>query len=103
MSDTTGLCLQDLVGANSGAGGDHHIHNHSLHDSVSASVSVSSAIPSLMSVGGTANLGLNHHIPHHTSHDLMNHLHPHSILPQTALHEPLEKLKCKFLFISLFL
>lgn len=98
MSDSAGLCLQDLVGGSnngSGSGSNNnpdHLHNHhSLHDSVAAAVSVSSAITGLMSSGGS---GLSH--LHHNSHDVSNHHHHHSVVPHTpALHEPLEKLKCK--------
>lgn len=112
MSDSAGLCLQDLVGGGGGGGGSgsgggggggggggnnnstsDHIHNHhSLHDSVAAAVSVSSAITGLMS--GTGASGLSH--LHHNSHDVSNHHHHHSVVPHTpTLHEPLEKLKCK--------
>ena len=106
MSDSAGLCLQDLVGGGGGGGGGggsggsgnnnsgDHLHNHhALHDSVAAAVSVSSAITGLMSVG-TGGTGLSH--LHHNSHDVSNH-HHHSVVPHTpTLHEPLEKLKRKF-------
>lgn len=113
MTDT-GLCLQDLVGGggqgqagsagatnanNSGSGANHndHLHNHSsIHDSVAAAVSVSSAITGLMSGGaGTGPLG---HLHHHGGHDLSghHHHHHHHMGPHTpSLHEPLEKLKSK--------
>lgn len=109
MSDSAGLCLQDLVGGGGGGGGGNnnnnnnnnngnnnnnasdHLHNHhSLHDSVAAAVSVSSAITGLMTGGS----GLSH--LHHNSHDVSNH-HHHSVVPHTpTLHEPLEKLKRKY-------
>lgn len=116
MSDN--ICLQDLVGGN-GGGVNHngvnnshltdHLHNHhSLHDSVAAAVSVSSAITGLMSGGGAGgSSGLGHHLhsSHHNSHhDLSNHHHHHhhSVVPHTpTLHEPLEKLKREFLYLSL--
>lgn len=90
MSDAHGLCLQDFVSANTNNGNaNDHLHNHhNLHDSVSSAVSVSSAITGLMSSG---NNSLNH-----LSHDTSNHHHHHHSLSNTpALHEPLEKLKCK--------
>lgn len=84
MSDS--ICLQDLVGGGGGGGGNNngnnvggnnnatvssgssvlnnnhltdHLHNHhaSLHDSVAAAVSVSSAITGLMSVGQVGHNG----------------------------------------------
>lgn len=96
ISDSSGLCLQDLVGGNGSNNNDHmHNHNHhSMHDGVSAAVSVSSAITGLMSgQGGSGGLG---HL-HHSAHDISNHHHHHhSVVPHTpTLHEPLEKLKCK--------
>ena len=90
MSDAHGLCLQDFVsaGTNNGTTNDHLHNHHNLHDSVSSAVSVSSAITGLMSSG---NNSLNH-----LSHDTSNHHHHHHSLSNTpALHEPLEKLKCK--------
>lgn len=123
MSDTSGLCLQDLVsgsqqvqqgggaGNNSGSGGGNssnassnhqndHLHNHHsvLHDSVAAAVSVSSAITGLMS--GGAGTGPLTHLHHHGGHDLSghhhHHHHHHNLGPHTpSLHEPLEKLKSK--------
>lgn len=105
ISDT-GLCLQDLVGggggtSNNGGGGggggsgNDHLHNHhSLHDSVAAAVSVSSAITGLMPGGGGGGSGLSH--LHHSTHDVGAH-HHHGVVPHspTVLHEPLEKLKSK--------
>lgn len=113
MTDTSGLCLQDLVGnggGGTGGGGggggggtntngtsDHHLHhnhnshNHhgSLHDSVTGGgVSVSSALTSLMSPGINSGLG---HL-HHGTPDLSAHHHHHQH-PSSVLHEPLEKLK----------
>lgn len=102
MSDSAGLCLQDLVGV--GTGNSDHLHNHhTLHDSVAAAVSVSSAITGLMSGGGGGgdnNSGLSH--LHHGSHDVSGHHHHHSVVPHTptVLHEPLQKLKCKFFFFN---
>lgn len=91
MSDGHGLCLQDFVSAanNNGTSNDHLHNHHNLHDSVSSAVSVSSAITGLMSSG---NNSLNH-----LSHDTSNHHHHHhhSLSNTPALHEPLEKLKCK--------
>lgn len=91
MSDAHGLCLQDFVtaGTNNGTTNDHLHNHHNLHDSVSSAVSVSSAITGLMSSG---NNSLNH-----LSHDTSNHHHHHhhSLSNTPALHEPLEKLKCK--------
>lgn len=113
ISDT-GLCLQDLVGGHGGGGGgvsssggnngnqNDHIHNHhSLHDSVTASVSVSSAITGLMPSGTGGGSSLSH--LHHGSHDVSSH-HHHSVLPHTptVLHEPLEKLKREYYIINLF-
>lgn len=92
MSDAHGLCLQDFVsaGTNNGNTNDHLHNHHNLHDSVSSAVSVSSAITGLMSSG---NNSLNH-----LSHDTSNHHHHHHSLSNTpTLHEPLEKLKCKYL------
>ncbi|XP_052861758.1 pituitary homeobox homolog Ptx1 [Anopheles cruzii] len=118
MSDTTGLCLQDLVGGGAGGtsggpgngsnggrgagnvtnGTADHIHNHThhnLHDSLATGgVSVSSAITSLMSPGGINSAGLGH--LHHGTPDLSghhHHHHHHHQHPSVALHEPLEKLK----------
>ncbi|XP_059610440.1 pituitary homeobox homolog Ptx1 isoform X1 [Phlebotomus argentipes] len=92
MTDSAGLCLQDLVGSggSGGANQSDHLHNHHpLHDSVAAAVSVSSAITGLMTGSGGAGLG---HL-HHSSHDISGH-HHHSVVPHTpSLHEPLEKLK----------
>lgn len=121
MSDTTGLCLQDLVGSggqqaggpsnNNNAGGPStssntnnsgdHLHNHhsSLHDSVAAAVSVSSAITGLMS-GNVGAGSLSHLHNHHGGHDLAihHHHHHHNLGPHSSsLHEPLEKLKSKCL------
>lgn len=94
MTDSAGLCLQDLVGGGGGGSGSQsdHLHNHHpLHDSVAAAVSVSSAITGLMT--GTGGAGLGH--LHHSSHDISGH-HHHSVVPHTpSLHEPLEKLKSK--------
>lgn len=120
MSDSTGLCLQDLVGGGGGGGGSggggngggggnnngsnsDHLHNHnhnhhSLHDSVQSAVSVSSAITSLMSPGSVGS-GLSH--LHHGTHDLSGHHHHHHHSVGTpSLHEPLEKLKCKYRIVS---
>lgn len=119
MTDTSGLCLQDLVGSGSANNNntsngniptsqsnsnDHlhnHHHHHNLHDGTS--VSVSSAISNLMSpssvgsIGSGLSTGLSH--LHHSSHpDLSGHHHHHHITsPHTpsVLHEPLEKLKCE--------
>lgn len=92
MTDAHGLCLQDFVtgGTNNGTNNDHLHNHHNLHDSVSSAVSVSSAITGLMSSG---NNSLNH-----LSHDTTNHHshHHHNLSNTPALHEPLEKLKCKF-------
>ena len=120
MSDTSGLCLQDLVGgantnnnnnnnsapngiATSQSNSSDHLHNHhhhNLHDGT-ASVSVSTAISNLMSpssIGSGLTTGLSH--LHHSSHpDLTAHHHHHHITsPHTpsVLHEPLAKLKRKF-------
>jgi hypothetical protein len=121
MADTTGLCLQDLVGSgtnnnNNTSNGniptsqsnsnDHlhnHHHHHNLHDGTS--VSVSSAISNLMSpssvgsIGSGLSSGLSHlHSSHHP--DLSGHHHHHHITsPHTpsVLHEPLEKLKCELI------
>uniref|UniRef100_A0A336LRN3 CSON002257 protein n=1 Tax=Culicoides sonorensis TaxID=179676 RepID=A0A336LRN3_CULSO len=110
MSDSTGLCLQDLVGGGTNttngpttsSNGTEHLHNHhTLHDSVSSAVSVSSAITSLMSPS-TIGSGLSH-IHHGTTHadiigggSITGHTtHHHSLNSHTpsVLHEPLEKLK----------
>lgn len=108
MSDASGMCLQDLVnsqgqantaGASTNGNQNDHLHNHhsSLHDSVAAAVSVSSAITGLMS-GGAGGVPLGH-LHHHTGHDLSghhHHHHHHNLGPHTpSLHEPLEKLKSK--------
>lgn len=116
MSDTSGLCLQDLVGSGSNNNNntsngniptsqsnsnDHlhnHHHHHNLHDGTA--VSVSTAISNLMSPSvGSIGSGLSH--LHHSSHpDLSGHHHHHHITsPHTpsVLHEPLEKLKRKWL------
>lgn len=115
MSDASGMCLQDLVnsqgqantaGASTNGNQNDHLHNHhsSLHDSVAAAVSVSSAITGLMS-GGAGGVPLGH-LHHHTGHDLSghhHHHHHHNLGPHTpSLHEPLEKLKskCPCLFAS---
>lgn len=93
MSDAHGLCLQDFVpGTNNGSANDHLHNHHSLHDSVASAVSVSSAITGLMSSG---NNSLNH-----LHHDASNqhHHHHHSVSNTPTLHEPLEKLKCKWNF-----
>lgn len=117
MSDASGLCLQDLVNSQGQAGGaggvqnsgsattngnpnDHlHSHHSSLHDSVAAAVSVSSAITGLMSGGAVGATGPLGHLHHHTGHDLSghhHHHHHHNLGPHTpSLHEPLEKLKSK--------
>lgn len=118
MTDTSGLCLQDLVGAGSNnnntsngsiptsqANSNDHLHNHhhhhNLHDGTT--VSVSSAISNLMSpsIGSGLTSGLSH--LHHSTHpDLSGHHHHHHITsPHTpsVLHEPLEKLKCEFIQI----
>lgn len=117
MTDTSSLCLQDLVGSgnNNTSNGsiptsqsnsnDHlhnHHHHHNLHDGTS--VSVSSAISNLMSptsvgsIGSGLTTGLSH--LHHSTHpDLSGHHHHHHITsPHTpsVLHEPLEKLKCEW-------
>lgn len=112
MNDSTGLCLQDLVGGNNTTNGqptnnngtDHlHNHHHPLHDSVSSAVSVSSAITSLMSPS-TIGSGLSH-LHHGATHadviggTVSGHTtHHHSLSTHTpsALHEPLEKLKCEY-------
>lgn len=98
MSDSHGLCLQDFVSqqTNNGTSNDHLHNHHNLHDSVASAVSVSSAITGLMSTG---NNSLNH-LPHDTSNQHHHH-HHHSIANTPTLHEPLEKLKCKF-FLNLF-
>lgn len=120
MSDTSGLCLQDLVGQNnnntsngniptSQSNSNDHLHNHhhhhNLHDGTT--VSVSSAISNLMSpsvgsLGSGLTTGLSH--LHHTTHpDLSGHHHHHHITsPHTpsVLHEPLEKLKCESIKIQ---
>jgi len=115
MSDTSGLCLQDLVGNNnnnsnhtangsittSQSNSNDHLHNHHHHHMDGTSVSVSSAIsnimsPSVGSIGSGLTSGLSH--LHHSTHpDLSGHHHHHHITsPHTpsVLHEPLEKLKC---------
>ena len=111
MTDSTGLCLQDLVGATNGTNSnqnsnsnqnnasDHlHHHHHNLHESVRHdSISVSSAISNLMpTTVGSIGSGLSH--LHHSAHVDLNHHHHHITSPHTpsVLHEPLEKLKCKF-------
>jgi len=108
MTDSTGLCLQDLVVANGtnnngtehgggGSGGGLHSH-HSLHDSVSSAVSVSSAITSLMTPSSIGT-GLSHLHPHgaHGSDvgvaTAATHHPHHSVTHTPSLHEPLEKLK----------
>lgn len=111
MTDSPGLCLQDLVstGGNNSANGQptnnngtNHLHNHhSLHDSVPSAVTVSSAITSLMSPS-TIGSGLSH-LHHGAAHNdvigesAVGHTtHHHSLSTHTSvLHEPLEKLKCK--------
>jgi hypothetical protein len=123
MSDTN-LCLQDLVGngqnnnhnangnlPSSQSNSNDHLHNHhNLHD-VSSSVSVSSAISNLMSPTnvGTLGTGLStglSHLHHSTHPDLSSHHHHHHHItsPHTpsVLHEPLEKLKCKFTCWNIF-
>lgn len=108
MADTSGLCLQDLVGSNnptsngsittSQSNSNDHLHNHHHHMD-GTSVSVSSAISNIMSPSvGSIGSGLSH--LHHSSHpDLSGHHHHHHHItsPHTpsVLHEPLEKLKCK--------
>jgi hypothetical protein len=128
LNDTSGLCLQDLVGGgqtngnlnnnnNSNSNSNNHpnnsmdhIHNHhhhhhqGLHDNIS--VSTSSAISNLMSptnlgaLGPSLASGLGH--LHHTGHtDLSTHHHHHHITAShtpSVLHEPLEKLKRKSFF-----
>lgn len=127
MTDSTGLCLQDLVGGGNGTGGNNnsgggggnnnanngsnntdHLHNHhSLHDSVSSAVSVSSAITSLMTPSsiGTGLSHLHHHGAHATATDVgaITHHHHPSLGSHTSsvLHEPLEKLKCKLNFLCI--
>ncbi|KAL7018876.1 hypothetical protein ACKWTF_010945 [Chironomus riparius] len=117
MADTSGLCLQDLVGNNnnnnnnnnptangsittSQSNSNDHLHNHHHHHMDGTSVSVSSAIsnimsPSVGSIGSGLTSGLSH--LHHSTHpDLSGHHHHHHITsPHTpsVLHEPLEKLK----------
>lgn len=124
MTDTSGLCLQDLVGSNNNTNNNNnnsnnpttngslsstsqsnsndHLHNHHHHHhhmDGGAAVSVSSAISNLMSpsVGSGLTSGLSH--LHHSTHpDLSGHHHHHHITsPHTpsVLHEPLEKLKCE--------
>lgn len=121
MSDSSGLCLQDLVGSNnnnntsngniptSQSNSNDHLHNHhhhhNLHDGTT--ISVSSAISNLMSpssvgsIGSGLTTGLSH--LHHSTHpDLSGHHHHHHITsPHTpsVLHEPLEKLKCELIRI----
>jgi hypothetical protein len=114
MSDTSGLCLQDLVGSGVTNGtsnnnnnnntpngsiptsqsnsNDHlhnHHHHHNLHDGTA--VSVSSAISNLMtpssvgSIGSGLTTGLSH--LHHTTHpDLSGHHHHHHHI--TTPHTP---------------
>jgi hypothetical protein len=129
MTDSSGLCLQDLVGNNnnnnnnnnnptsngtittstqsSQSNSNDHLHNHHHHhhmDGSASAVSVSSAISNLMSpsvgsIGSGLTSGLSH--LHHSTHpDLTGHHHHHHHItsPHTpsVLHEPLEKLKCKF-------
>lgn len=122
MTDSSGLCLQDLVGSNnnnssngniptSQSNSNDHLHNHhhhhNLHDGTT--VSVSSAISNLMSPGvGSLGSGLTtglSHLHHSTHPDLSGHHHHHHITsPHTpsVLHEPLEKLKCKLMKTFLF-
>ncbi|XP_063704493.1 pituitary homeobox homolog Ptx1 [Culicoides brevitarsis] len=98
MTDSTGLCLQDLVATNSQPTNNNtsdHIHNHVLHDSVSP-VNVSPAIASLMSSSTIASgLGHLHHGEIIGDSALGQTTHHHSLnTHQTSiLHEPLEKLK----------
>lgn len=128
MTDTTGLCLQDLVGNNnnnnnnnptsngsiptSQSNSNDHLHNnhHHHHMDAAAAVSVSSAISNLMSpsvgsIGSGLASGLSH--LHHSTHpDFSSHHHHHHITsPHTpsVLHEPLEKLKCELNLNFLFL
>lgn len=117
MSDTSGLCLQDLVGSNnnntsngniptSQSNSNDHLHNHhhhhNLHDGTT--VSVSSAISNLMSPSSVGSIGSGLSHLHHSTHpDLSGHHHHHHITsPHTpsVLHEPLEKLKCKLITLS---
>jgi hypothetical protein len=127
MTDTSGLCLQDLVGNNnnnnnnnptsngsiatsqsSQSNSNDHLHNNHHHhmDAAAAAVSVSSAISNLMSpsIGSGLTSGLSH--LHHSTHpDFSSHHHHHHITsPHTpsVLHEPLEKLKRKLNFFKLF-
>lgn len=114
MSDTSGLCLQDLVGSGannntpngnniptSQSNSNDHLHNHhhhhNLHDGTT--VSVSSAISNLMSPSSVGSIGSGLSHLHHSTHpDLSGHHHHHHITsPHTpsVLHEPLEKLKCE--------
>lgn len=120
MTDSSGLCLQDLVGSGSAnnntsngsiptsqSNSNDHLHNHHHHHNIhdGTTVSVSSAISNLMSpssvgsIGSGLTTGLSH--LHHSSHpDLSGHHHHHHITsPHTpsVLHEPLEKLKRKLL------
>lgn len=123
MSDTSGLCLQDLVGSGasnnnnntsngsiptSQSNSNDHLHNHHLHHNLhdGTAVSVSSAISNLMtpsSIGSGLTTGLSH--LHHSTHpDLSGHHHHHHITsPHTpsVLHEPLEKLKRELINIIL--
>lgn len=127
MTDTSGLCLQDLVGNNnnnnnnnptsngsiatsqsSQSNSNDHLHNNHHHhmDAAAAAVSVSSAISNLMSpsLGSGLTSGLSH--LHHSTHpDFSSHHHHHHITsPHTpsVLHEPLEKLKRKLNFFIEF-
>lgn len=92
MTDAHGLCLQDFVSNSNGTASDHLHNHHNMHDSVASAVSVSSAITGLMSSG---NNSLNH-LHHNQQHDSTNPHHHHSVSNTPTLHEPLEKLKCKY-------
>lgn len=93
MSDAHGLCLQDFVAGGSNGTTNDHLHNHhNMHDSVASAVSVSSAITGLMSSGSNS---LNH-LHHSAQHESNQHHHHHSLANTPSLHEPLEKLKCKY-------
>ncbi|XP_055853073.1 pituitary homeobox homolog Ptx1 isoform X2 [Episyrphus balteatus] len=93
INDSTGLCLQDLVGsANSAMNNNTGNTNSSSGSNSGNASSVSAAISGLMPLSGVNLSQLQH-----SSQELGHHHHHHPIgpphTPTSVLHEPLEKLK----------